>query len=117
MAHLNRVAVWNDPSCSITYFDTRDMVKYGYSNEDDFISWYTGRLKLGTMNGFDYVLIDSANIPSDRAQRGEWSLIGDKVEVDPVKVSQKKAKQDEVANVLGKLKISSAEFDKLKGRV
>lgn len=117
MAHLTRVAVWNDPSCSITYFDTRDMVKYGYAVEDEFIAWYTNRLKQGTMSGFDYTLVESINIPSDRSQRGEWSLIDGKVKVDPVKVAQKEAKRAEVEAVLGKLKISSVEFDKLKGRV
>lgn len=117
MAHLSRVAVWNDPSCSITYFDTRDMVKYGYEVEDEFIVWYTDRLKQGTMSGFDYALIESVDVPADRSQRGEWSLIDGKVKVDPAKVAQKEAKRAEVEAVLGKLKISSAELDKLKGKV
>lgn len=117
MAHLSRVAVWNDPSCSITYFDTRDMVKYDYVVEDDFIVWYTNRLKQGAMNGFDFALIESVDVPTDRSQRGEWSLIDGKVKIDPVKVAHKEAKKDQVDVILGKLKISSADLDALKGRV
>lgn len=88
MAKLNRVLVWNENNGipSITHLDSEDML-IGES-EDDFIIRYSEKLKKNPrFNNFR--IIKRINIPSNKDQRNEWSLMGDKVKVDPVKVQKK----------------------------
>lgn len=61
--YLDRVAVWNNDPPSITYFSREDMAAYGFTDEDEFITWYTERLKQGNKAGYTFELfpIESVN--------------------------------------------------------
>jgi len=113
MGHLTRAAVWNTDPVSITYFDQRDMTKYGFTDEDAFIVWYTDRLKAGQLAGQSYTLINKSDIPADGPDRDCWRLNGLKVEVDAAKAAAKQAKKAERDAVLSKLKISEDELAKI----
>lgn len=116
MAHLNKVAVWETADgVSITYFDDKDMVKYGYANEDEFIAWMVQRLKPNF--GVDPTLINKSDIPGDRGDREHWSVKSGRIEVDLIKKKNKKdqddAKESGKQAVLAKLGITKQELNKI----
>ena len=116
MAKLDKVAVWERPDggISITHFGSED--KRANETDDEFITRHTNRLKLDpAFASYTMTIIPSSDIPTDRANRNEWSLKSGKVIVDPVKVQAKQDAQAEKDAVLAKLKISKEEFDILKG--
>lgn len=118
MAHLNKVAIWEraDGGVSITYFDDRDMAKYGFTDEDQFIAMMVAKLRPDF--DADPTLINKSDIPVDKKDREHWSLKNNKVEADQVKKQAKESakaqKESEKAAILAKLKISKEEFEKIK---
>ncbi len=112
MNHLDRVAVWDNPACSITYFDNRDMEFYKMS-EDELIVFMTNRLKSGPMKGFNYSLHNKSVIPKDRKDRDCWALKGNKVEVDQAKMDLKSSKLNKRQSILTKLGITGEELKTL----
>lgn len=113
---LDKSAVWerSDGGISILTFDTRDM-KEG-ETEDQF----TTRMIAKHQANFGSVapqFVSKSNIPTDKTNRNEWSLKNGKVEVDPVKLAAKAAKEAEKEAVLSKLKISKEELEKLRGLI
>lgn len=89
MGQLNKVGIWKhqDGKLSATYFDERDMVKYGYKDEDEFIEWYMGRL-VPCYPGSTSRIILKSNLPND-SDVDTWSDDGVSVSVDFAKVKSK----------------------------
>lgn len=116
--YLNRVGVVKRPDggISITRFAVEDMKKYNFTDEDGFMTWYMNRI----FPGVPFQVISENDIPKnpdgqwDKNQRNEWSLIAGKVQVDPVKVAVKQAKEAQKQAVLNKLGLTKDEFEKLK---
>lgn len=116
ITYIDRVAVIEkNGQISITRFAVNDMQKYGYTDEDQFISWYMNRIAPGDV----YNVIDESNIPKkqdggwDKSNRNEWSFKNGKVEVDQEKVAAKESKKATKQAVLSKLKITEEEFKEL----
>lgn len=117
--YMSRVAVRErlDGGISITRFGLADMKTYNKSTEDEFIDFYMNF----RFPGESFKLILESDIPKDqngqwdKSQRNEWSLKGDKVEVDPVKVAVRQARQNERQAIFNKMGITEEEFKKLKG--
>lgn len=110
---INKVGVWDEINgvCHITHFNSADMLPG--ETEDDFIARYTARLKLSpTYAHLNCTLIDKKDIPKTKENRNEWSLKNGKVEVDPVKVAAKEAKEAERQAVFTKLGVTEDEFNK-----
>ena len=94
MAHLDKKLVWEKPdgTLEISHLDDRD-IRAG-ETEDAFIARYTAKLKtIPALSNVTPVIIEKSKIPTDRAQRDEWSFDGNKIKVDPDKVAAKAAKE------------------------
>lgn len=112
ITYLNRVAVIETPDgkVSITKFSENDMQRYGFTDEDAFMTWYMNRV----FPGMAFTVIPETDVPTDRSQRNHWSLKGLKVQVDPTKVAAHQQKEAQKTALLNKLKISPEEAKLLK---
>ena len=116
--HLSKVAVWerSDGGVSITYFDRRDMERYGFVDEDQFIAWYIQRIS-GNHLGATPSIIDKKDVEEDSENRDCWSLVEGKVKVDVSKVQEKESailqKEANRQAILDKLGITKEEANEL----
>lgn len=110
--YLTKIAVRTrqDGGISITRFAIEDMVKYGYVDDEAFIAWYMNRIAPGE----PFTIMQEDAVPKDRSQRGAWSINGDKIEVDPVKLAAAQEKEDAKVAVLGKLGIAKEDIPALR---
>ncbi|MBX4189776.1 hypothetical protein KW791_00540 [Candidatus Parcubacteria bacterium] len=111
MPHLDRVIVWNRPDggVSVTHLHSDDMLPG--ESEDDFIARFT--LKIKSKNpelGKSVELVKQKIDLPDSSKQDEWSVNGDKVEVDPAKTQTKIDKEAEKAAIFQKLGVSKEEF-------
>ena len=115
-APIDKVAVWEhaDGQISVTHFDSQDKM-HGESDEE-FIVRHTERLKKDPLFGSSTLaIIPSSNIPADRKNRSEWSLRGNKVEVDQQKVAAKEAaKAARESKIKQLFKMTPQEFEEAK---
>lgn len=114
---LEKVAIWQrlDGGVSITYFDQRDMQKYGFTDEDAFIVWQVNRLKPSF--GVDPTIATKADIPPDSPDRDCWEFKGGKVKIDAQKKAAKQAKEAEKDTIFAKLGITADEFRKIRTKL
>lgn len=121
--YLNKIAVFDNGAGGVAtvHFSEQDMQKYGYSDEDQFISWYMNRIQPGVTYEVTTDIPRDQNGKIDKSEREHWSLINKKLIVDPIK---KQVKLDKIAAdkskedaLLAKLKITKEDLEIIKKKV
>lgn len=107
MSYLTRVGVVERvDGVSITRFASKDMEKYGYTDEDQFIAWYMNRVFPGVV----FSIIGENDIPKDaqgnwdKSERNKWRVKGGKLKVDKTVELPREAKTKIKNSAKAKLK-------------
>lgn len=110
MPHLDKVIVWNRPDggVSVTHLHSDDMLPG--ESEDDFIARFTLKLKNNSVLGKSVDILKERSDLPDSSRQDEWSVNGDKVEIDPAKTQAKIDKEADRIAIFEKLGVSKEEL-------